>query len=135
MSQQKEIVDAVLLLRDDHRVADVWHSADTIAQLLNVPTALFSKALSKSTEFAHIDIQHGGNNCRIVWFKRQLHLVVNGVEKKVSRHFLFFPTERTQSSTKTVPHGQQYTPRVQSSNWHPGLRMHEACCFANDIGY
>jgi hypothetical protein len=28
---QKEIVDAVLHLRDDHRVADIWHSADTIA--------------------------------------------------------------------------------------------------------
>jgi hypothetical protein len=94
MSQQKEIVDAVLLLRDDHRVADVWHSADTIAQLLNVPTALFSKAISKSAEFAHIDVQDGSNNCGIVRFKRQLHFVVVGVEKKVSRHFLFFPQRK-----------------------------------------
>jgi hypothetical protein len=54
---QKEIVDAVLLLRDDHRVADVWHSADTIATILNVPTMTLNKALSQSPEFTHIDVQ------------------------------------------------------------------------------
>jgi hypothetical protein len=31
-------------------MADIWHSADTIAKIANVPTAAFNKALSKSTE-------------------------------------------------------------------------------------
>jgi hypothetical protein len=88
---QKEIVDAVLLLRDDHRVADVWHSPDTIATILNVPTMTLNKALSKSPEFTHIDVQGSANRCGVVRFKWQLYLLANGVEKNVSRHFLFFP--------------------------------------------
>jgi hypothetical protein len=85
-------MDGVLLLRDDQHVADIWYSVETIATLLNVPTMTLNKALSKSPEFTHIDVQGSANRCGIVRFKRQqLYLPVNGVEKKVTRHFLFFP--------------------------------------------
>jgi hypothetical protein len=91
---QKDIIDAVLLLRNEGRVADTWHSADTIAKIVNVPTAVLNKALSKSTEFTHIDGQGHANKCGVVRFKRKLQLVVNGTELQMTHHFYFFPQRK-----------------------------------------
>jgi hypothetical protein len=93
MSQQ-EIVDAVLqLLRNDHRVADVWHSADTIAQLLNISTMALNKALSKSAHFAQIDLQN--NNIGIVRFKKQIQKSDNNNTQSEKSHFLYFEHRKT----------------------------------------
>jgi hypothetical protein len=61
--------------------------------IVNVSTAILNKALSKSAEFAHIDIQDGGNKCGVFRFKRQLEYFVDGnnTTKKIVHHFLFFP--------------------------------------------
>jgi hypothetical protein len=54
MSQQKKIVDAVLLLRDDRRVADVCQSSvETIAKLLDILTMALNKALGKILGWIH----------------------------------------------------------------------------------
>jgi hypothetical protein len=87
---ENNIIQALLQLRDEHRVSDTWHSADTIASILNVPTMALNKALSKSAEFAQIDIQDGSNNCGIVRFQRQMPSDDDN-NKRVRRHFLFFP--------------------------------------------
>jgi hypothetical protein len=72
---QKEIVDAVLLLRGDHRVADIWYSVETIATLLNVPTMTLNKALSKSPEFTHIDVSRSSSSNSMRWLTRDALLV------------------------------------------------------------
>jgi hypothetical protein len=53
-----------------------------------------NKALSKSPEFAHIDIQDGGNTCGVFLFKRQLLHLHKGKPKKMVKHFLFFPDRK-----------------------------------------
>jgi GTP cyclohydrolase FolE2 len=88
---QQEIVDAMLQLRNDRRVADVRHSVDTIATILNVPTVALNKALSKVAEFAPIDLQN--NNIGIVRFKKQIRN--NTTAAAVNRHFLFFAHRKT----------------------------------------
>jgi hypothetical protein len=94
MSQQ-EIVDAVLQLRDDRRVADVCHSADTIAQLLNVSTIALNKALLKAAEFAQIDLQN--NNIGIIQFKKQIQKSDNDNNntQSVKSHSLYFEHRKT----------------------------------------
>jgi hypothetical protein len=89
MSQQKEIVDAVLLLRDDRHVSDVWHSVDTIAKLLDISTMALNKALSKkSAQFLQINLQN--NNIGIVRFKKQIQnnnpqITIATMDKKMMR--------------------------------------------------
>jgi hypothetical protein len=89
MSQQKEIVDTVLLLKDVCCVSDVWHSVDTIAKLLDISTIALNKALSKkSAQFSQINLQN--NNIGIVRFKKQIRnnnpqITIAAVDKKMMR--------------------------------------------------
>jgi hypothetical protein len=107
---QKEIVDAMLQLRDDHRVADVWHSVETIATILNVPTMALNKALSKAAEFAPIDLQD--NNISIFRFKKQIRN--NTTAAVVNRHFLLVAHRKTPTFfTDTATWTETYTKSAE----------------------
>jgi hypothetical protein len=91
---QKEIVDAVCRLHDECQVADIWHSTDTIAQLLNVSTMALNKAQALASEFAQIDMQN--NKIGVVQFKKQIQKNVNNNNtQSVKCHFLYFAHRKT----------------------------------------